>query len=271
MDKRVKFPSSEVRDDWIPRDEYIGPDVAQNEKDFLWPFVWQIACRETELKNVGDYIVYDILDDTMMVVRTGEGPDDFYAAYNVCQHRGRKLLTEPRGNLGSRILCKFHGWQYDLEGRLVHVPFEKDFDGCPAFADAKQQGLSKVKLARWGGWIWINQDQNAEPLEEHLGIIPEMVDPFEPENMRAVWNKTLIAPVNWKTILEAFNESYHAIATHTTGMIYNMNSPAAMYGKHGNYYFEQLTEGMEGASTAGTRYRKSNGKWTTAKSIAESI
>ena len=45
MDKRVKFPSSEVRDDWIPRDEYIGPDVAQNEKDFLWPFVWQIACR----------------------------------------------------------------------------------------------------------------------------------------------------------------------------------------------------------------------------------
>ncbi|HMP57695.1 MAG TPA: SRPBCC family protein, partial [Novosphingobium sp.] len=56
-----------------------------------------------------------------------------------------------------------------------------------------------------------------------------------------------------------------------SNMIYNMHSPTTNYGLHGHYRFEQLTEGMEGASTAATRYRASNGKWTTARSIAETI
>lgn len=270
MEQRVDLPRHEVREDWIPRAEYVDPEVAALEKDFLWPYVWQAACRETDLKSVGDYVTYDILDDTLLIVRSGTGPDDVYAAYNVCQHRGRRLYAGPRGNVGSRISCKYHGWQYDAEGNLAHVPFESDFAGCPSFDKAKL-GLQRVKIGRWGGWIWINQDENAEPLEQFLGVVPERVDPFEPENMRAVWNKTLIAPVGWKTILEAFNESYHAITTHNSNIIYNMNSPAQMYGLHGNYWFEQLAEGMEGAGTAGTRYRRSNGKWTNAKSIAETI
>jgi len=270
MDKLRETFGSEIRDDWIPREEYFGRDVAWREKEYLWPFIWQMACRETELKAVGDYVTYDILDDTVLIVRNGDGPDDFYAAYNVCQHRGTKLMLKPKGNIGSRISCRFHGWQYDSEGKLVHVPFEDDFQESPSFDKAKL-GLPRIKLARWGGWIWINQDENAEPLDEWLGVVPEMVDPFEPENMREVWSKTLIAPVNWKTVLGAFNESYHAIATHNSATIYNMDSPTRVVGRHGNYYFVQLTEGMEGASTAGSRYKKSNGKWTTAQSISETI
>lgn len=270
MDKRVDLLSNAVREDWIPRDEYVGADVAHNEKEYLWPYVWQMACRDTDIPGVGDYTTYDILDDTILIVRNGTGPDDIYAAYNVCQHRGRRLMPPGKGNVGARMLCKFHGWQYDLEGKLVHVSFEDDFSGCPAF-DKEKLGLQRIGVARWGGWVWVNQDSNAEPLMDFLGVVPEMVDPFEPENMRAVWNKTLLAPVNWKTFLEAFNESYHAIPTHNSNMIYNMNSPTRLYGKHGNYYFEQLTEGPEGAANGATRYRKSNGKWTTAQSIAETI
>lgn len=270
MDKRVTLTGQDLHDGWIPREDYVGPDVAANEQEYLWPYAWQIACRETDIPEVGDYATYDILDDTILVVRAGPEPDDIYAAYNVCQHRGRKLMREEKGKVGARILCKYHGWQYDLEGKLVHVPFEEDFAGCPAF-DKSKLGLQRVKSARWGGWIWINQDDDAEPLEEFLGVIPELLDPFEPENMRAVWNKTLIAPVNWKTILEAFNESYHAIPTHNSAIIYNMHAPTRTVGRHGNYDFVQLGSGTEGASTAGTRYRDADGKWTNAKSLAETI
>lgn len=270
MEQRVEPPRHAIRDDWIPREEYVDPERAALERDWLWPNVWQIACRDTDLKAVGDYIVYDILDDTILVVRSGPGPDDVYAAYNVCQHRGRRLYAGPSGNVGARISCKYHGWQYDAEGNLAHVPFESDFADCPAF-DKARLALPRVRLERWGGWIWINQDEHCEPLADFLGEAARLIDPFEPENMRAVWHKTLIAPVPWKVILEAFNESYHAIPTHNSNIVYNMNSPARMSGLHGNYWFEQLSSAVEGAGTAGTRYRKSNGKWTNAKSIAETI
>jgi phenylpropionate dioxygenase-like ring-hydroxylating dioxygenase large terminal subunit len=87
------------------------------ERERLWPRVWQMACREAELAAPGDFVVYDILDDSILVVRTGPGPDDFAAMYNVCQHRGRRLSDEPRGHIGKAIRCRFHGWQYAAPAR----------------------------------------------------------------------------------------------------------------------------------------------------------
>src|SRR5262249_13418142 len=160
------------------------------EKERLWPRVWQMACRETELKAPGDFITYDILDDSILIIRTGTGKDDVIAVYNVCQHRGRRLRDETHGRLGKLILCRFHGWQYNLTGELVHAHFEEDWNGCPAF-DKTALSLPRVKLERWGGWIWINQDENAEPLTDWLGAVPSFLDPFSPETMRPLWWKTI--------------------------------------------------------------------------------
>jgi phenylpropionate dioxygenase-like ring-hydroxylating dioxygenase large terminal subunit len=232
------------------------------ERDRLWPRVWQMACREAELAAAGDFVVYDILDDSILVVRTGPGVDDLAAMYNVCQHRGRRLRDEPRGHLGKAILCRFHGWQYAPTGELVHVHFEDDWRTCPAF-DKTKLGLPQVQVARWGGWIWIHQDPQAPPLAEWLGEVARFLDPFAPDAMRPLWWKTIVAPANWKILVEAFIEAYHSGATHQSGINYrSARVPGLVFGNHSMLY---------GEPGPFTEYKTADGRWVTPTSLQENM
>src|SRR5215471_7950574 len=98
---------------------YLSEDYARAEADKLWPKVWQHAGRVEEIPKVGDFLTYDIGDDSILVVRTA--PDAIKAYHNVCSHRGRRLVDAPQGTHsahGSRklLVCGFHGWRYDLDG-----------------------------------------------------------------------------------------------------------------------------------------------------------
>ena len=79
----------------IPVEAYISEDYARAERDKLWRKVWQQVGRVDELPEVGSYLTYDILDDSIIVVRTG--PNEFTAHHNVCMHRGRRLVDTSRG------------------------------------------------------------------------------------------------------------------------------------------------------------------------------
>lgn len=252
----------DIRPDWIPASRYRDPDLPRLERERLWPKVWQMACRESELTTRGSFVNYEILDDSILIVKTGDGPDDVLAYYNVCQHRGRKLREEYKGNFGDRISCRFHGWQWTIDGKNSHVHQHDDWSGCRQF-DKDSLGLQKVRVERWGGWIWINQDQDAESLSEFLGVVPDMLDPFEPEAMHPLWWKTIDAPVNWKIVVEAFNESYHATNTHSSFMAYSIRCPASAFGRHA--MFRILPSG------APVRYLDEANKWVVATSVAETI
>src|SRR5580658_7116993 len=99
----------------IPTEAYLSEQYARAEKDKLWSKVWQIACRIEELPKVGDYVTYDILDESIIVVRSA--PERISAYYNVCQHRGRRLL-DGRGQT-RQIRCPFHGWMWNLDGKNI--------------------------------------------------------------------------------------------------------------------------------------------------------
>ena len=142
---------------------YTSPDYARAERDRLWRKVWLQAGRVEEIPNVGDYITYDILEDSIIIVRSA--PDAIHAFYNVCSHRGRRLIDTPPGQKyakgnGLRFTCNFHAWSYNLEGRCTHVPDKEKWDG--ALTDERTR-LGPVKVDTWGGWLWINQDPNCEP------------------------------------------------------------------------------------------------------------
>jgi nitrite reductase/ring-hydroxylating ferredoxin subunit len=255
-------PKDIRRADFIPAEDYRGHDQARLEAERLWPRVWQMACRESELPNVGSFVRYDILDDSILVVRTGTGADDIVAYYNVCQHRGRELVDAPRGQLDATIGCRFHGWRWSFTGELRSVFMKEDWKGCPDF-DAQALSLPHVKVGRWGGWVWINQDPDCESLKDYLGVIPEILDPFEPENMRPLWWKTIMAPVNWKIVAEAFNEGYHSWATHTLGINYlNTRSPTVAHGRHAMFYSEPL--GLN-------EYKDEGGEWRNPNSAHENF
>lgn len=191
----------------IPPDAYTSRDYAMAEDELLWGKVWQAACRVEELPEVGDYVTYDIVEESIIVVRTA--PDRIQAFYNVCQHRGRRL-TEGAGN-ARQFVCGFHGWRWNLDGQTAFINDRAGYEGC---LTRENTALPPVRCDTWGGWVWINMDPDCEPLRDYLEPAASLLDPYQLDRMRYRWRQWLIFPCNWKTALEAFNESHHAAITH---------------------------------------------------------
>jgi phenylpropionate dioxygenase-like ring-hydroxylating dioxygenase large terminal subunit len=238
-----------VRADFVPKSDYISPEVLRRENERLWPRVWQIACRLEEIPRAGDFATYDIAGESILVVRTGAAIDALKAFYNVCQHRGRQL-KEGYGNTGETIFCRFHGWRYRLDGSPARVRSREDWAGCPDFQDADLR-LKEVRLDTWGGWVFINMDPNAASLRDYLAPVPEILDPFLFEDLRFNWYKTLVFPCNWKTAIDAFTEGYHTEATHPQMMKYGyLKFPTVAHGKHAMFYTGGGDESAKSTSTS---------------------
>src|SRR5437588_6705754 len=109
-----------VRDDgFVPKERYTSREFVELEMDRLWPRVWQVACREEQIPEVGDYLEYTIGDQSILVVRSA--PDTITASYNACLHRGTRL-GEGTGHFDDgTIRCRFHAWCYALAGPLTHL------------------------------------------------------------------------------------------------------------------------------------------------------
>ena len=203
---------------------YISEDYLRAEVDRLWRKTWLQAGRMEDIANVGDYITFDILDDSLLMVRRAEGdaPGAIKAFWNVCPHRGRKLVDTPAGQRNARgnktnILCGFHAWTFNLDGKCTFIQHQDDWNG--ALTEDRTR-LGEVKCETWGGWIWINMDPEAGPLADYLDPIPAMLDPYQLQNMRTRWRKWVIFDCNWKVALEAFNETYHVPGTHPEFMAF---------------------------------------------------
>ena len=106
----------------VPIEHYISREWHELEKERLWSRVWQFACREEHIPDVGDHIVYDIAGRSYIVMRSA--PDTIKAYPNACLHRGRQL-KQYDGNC-SEIRCPFHGFAWDLDGSLQDVPAHWD-------------------------------------------------------------------------------------------------------------------------------------------------
>jgi phenylpropionate dioxygenase-like ring-hydroxylating dioxygenase large terminal subunit len=200
---------SAVRKGLVPAEHYLSRDVVRLENEHLWPRVWQLACREEEIRNVGDFVTYDITDQSIIVVR--QAPDLIRAYHNVCQHRGRRL-TEGCGT-AARFHCRYHGWQWNLDGRVIRVLDRDDWAGCGHMGDEDLR-MREVRVDSWAGFVFVNFDADAEPLAQYLAPVPGYTDCFEFEKMRYRWYKSVRLPCNWKVAIEAFNEGYHVAGTH---------------------------------------------------------
>src|SRR5271170_2479364 len=103
---------------------YVSEGYARAERDKLWRKVWLQAGRLEEIPEVGNFITYDILDDSLLIVRSA--PDTISAYYNVCSHRGRRLVDTPPGahhasGKQMKFVCGFHSWTYNLQGQCTYI------------------------------------------------------------------------------------------------------------------------------------------------------
>jgi phenylpropionate dioxygenase-like ring-hydroxylating dioxygenase large terminal subunit len=253
MNKQVDITAEDLAEPLTyPVEAFISPEYAKAERDLLWPKIWQMAARLEDIPNVGDFITYNILDESIIIVRTG--PETLNAFYNVCPHRGRQLVNTPddvncvKGKK-QHFVCGFHGWTYDLEGRNTFVLDPQDWKGA---LTPERTCLSPLKVDTWGGWIYINMDPECEPLLEFLGDVDRILAPFEFEKMRYKWRQWVIYPCNWKTAIEAFMEPYHVAGTHTQLLKYGeFYAYSKAYGLHGVSGFDERDPELRKAGGTG--------------------
>ena len=220
-------------------DAYISPEYARAERDRLWRKTWLQAGRVEDIPTIGSYLTYDILDDSILIIRTAA--DEIKAYYNVCTHRGRRLVDTPPGARNARgkkmrFVCGFHSWTYDLDGHCVYIQDKELWNG--ALTD-ENTSLGKVKCEAWGGFIWINMDPESEPLLEYLDPAPGLLNPYQLQNMRCRWRKWIVFDCNWKVALEAFDEIYHVPGTHPEFMAFSdFPGWARNHGLHSNIGYD---------------------------------
>lgn len=213
----------------ISKDRYIDRRFHDLEIEHLWKKTWQMACREDQIPNVGDYYVYEIATLSFLVIRTA--PDEIKAHVNVCLHRGR-LLKVGQGLGAKEIRCPFHGWTWNLDGTVKELTTEWDFPGvCKDVAK-----LPDAKVGTWGGFVFINPDPEAGPLEEFLG--PVMIEHYRKvklENRYLQAHVQGVVKANWKLVMEAFMEGYHVITTHPQQMLTGGDLSNLRYDVFGNW------------------------------------
>jgi phenylpropionate dioxygenase-like ring-hydroxylating dioxygenase large terminal subunit len=198
----------------IGPEAYTSPDYARAEYERLWSKTWLQAGRVDDIPNPGDFVTFDIVAASIIIQRGDAG--ELRAFHNVCPHRGRRLIDVAPGQHNARgtkknIVCGYHGWTFNREGRCTYIPYDADWQGQ---LDEDRTSLGPVKVDSWGGWLWINLDPQAGPLRDYLEPAATMLDPYELQNMRARWRKWIVFDCNWKVAMEAFCETYHVDTTH---------------------------------------------------------
>ena len=211
----------------VPVERYFSKEIHDLEVEKIWKRVWQMACREEDIPDVGDYIVYDVAHLSFLVVRTAE--TEIKAYYNACLHRGRQL-REWSGKRAQEFRCPFHGWAWNIDGSILDIVCEWDFPQV----DRNEYNLPEVKVGTWQGFVFINPDENAEPLESFLG---ELDHHFERWDLGKRFKQAHVAKVircNWKIAQEAFMEAYHVVATHPQ-ILASLGDSNSQYDVFGNF------------------------------------
>ena len=234
--------------DRVPKERYYDPDFYALENEQLWPRVWQMACRLEEIPEPGDFVEYEILDQSVIVLRDDENA--VRAFQNACRHRGVKVV-DGRGSGASGFTCPFHGWCYGLDGANTHIPQRRTFSEHNL--QPGDVNLTPVRCEVWGGCAWINLDDDAPPLRQCIEPAATILDAWKVESLRTEWWYACRLPVNWKLAQQAFQEQYHVVEAHPQLVI-----PGMRYGaRDGGFdprrfvdaelqYLRTMSEGMAG-------------------------
>lgn len=205
----------------VSADVYRDPLRYELEVERVLRRSWMIAARSSELPNTNDWVLYEGHGDTVVVSRQ---PDGTVAAFhNVCQHRGVRLTRAETHGCTRRFTCPYHGWVYDTTGDLVGVPERDDFS--PESLDGLR--APTVAADEWGGWVWINLagPAAAPPLLDWIGSdITNDLGRFAMEGMILHEKLVFDLDVNYKCVVDGFNEVYHATELHHTSPDFTKSS-----------------------------------------------
>jgi phenylpropionate dioxygenase-like ring-hydroxylating dioxygenase large terminal subunit len=196
---------------------YVSPSYFEAEKEKIFKKVWLCVGREEEVAEPGDYKVKRIhaADTSVILIR---GKDKVVRAFhNMCSHRGNTVITETGHETlgsctGAVMACRFHGWAYGGDGRLIGVPQEERFYDC---FDKAKNGLAPVHCDIWEGFIFVCvADTPPVSLREYLGDYANHFAGFPFSEITFGFKYHTYLNCNWKVGHDSFLETYHVPFLH---------------------------------------------------------
>lgn len=191
----------------MPSSVYTSEDFLQAELDSIFSKDWFCAGRSSSISEPGEYLTLELAGQPIMVVREKSG--ELRAQSNVCLHRMSTLL-HGRGKTSS-IVCPYHAWTYELNGKLRGAPaMEENQSFCK-----KNLRLPEVRCEEWFGWIMVTLNPDAPDVHKQLSEVADMVADYEMGSYQETFFETHVWDTNWKVLAENFMESYHLPVCHS--------------------------------------------------------
>ncbi len=201
----------------VSREIYVNDDIYREEQERVFARAWLYVGHESQVRNPGDFFVSKMGEES--VIMTRDRADRIHVFLNSCRHRGMKVCRYDDGNTRA-LVCPYHAWTYDLDGRLIGV---QDYEGSyqPPF-DKAEWGLVEVaQLANFRGTIWATWDRHAPSFDDYLGDAAFALDlglrPWDGGNGELELLGSVqkwIVPCNWKFIAENFAGDFFHVVTH---------------------------------------------------------
>ncbi len=189
----------------LPRELYVSDAAFEFDAQVMLKSVWLYACTVAHVKHPGDYFVFQLASNSIIVVR---GRDQQVRAFwNSCRHRGARICEQQRGR-ASRLTCPYHQWTYGLDGALLAArSMAEDFD-------KQDHGLTPVALENIGGLIFICMADEPPPIDRVKADIADQIGIYDLEKCKVAVQDDLIEDANWKLVMENNRECYHCDAGH---------------------------------------------------------
>ena len=200
---------------------YSSAEVFRAETDRIFHRQWFCAGRVEQIAAKGDCLHVAVAGESLLLLR---GRDDgLRGFYNVCRHRGSRLLRSPplpdvmapramrSGTFGAAVVCPYHAWSYNLDGTLRAAPYVRFDEQC------SKDGFSLVPIHvdTWGGFIFVNLSATTPaPLLEQLAAPVSMLARYPLQDLRRGAQLVYDVRANWKVIMENYNECYHCGPVH---------------------------------------------------------
>ena len=192
----------------IPSRWYTDPAMLAVERTSVFGRCWQPVGLAAWADRPGTYFSGDIAGEPVLVTCDSEGA--LRAFSNVCRHRGSELCAAPGS--GTVIRCPYHGWTYQLDGRLHGAP---EFEGVEDW-DRSAVCLPEFRAERWGPYIFVKMDAASPSLAEVMGAIPAEVAGIgcPIDDLRLAYRRDYVIECNWKVYVDNYLEGYHLPAAH---------------------------------------------------------
>ena len=205
---------------------YTSADIYRLDMDKVISRQWQYVDHVSRVPNPGDYLTYEIAEESIIIVRGQDG--ELHAHFNVCRHRGSRVCLDKSGHT-KRLVCPYHAWAYALDGKLESArQMPDDFD-------ASQYALPSCRLAVFDGLIFINLGgDDAADFSYIAENLSPFLSPHSLERTKVVHEETYPTYANWKLAVENFRECYHCAPAHPEYTQVNAYVRAGEVGNH-NY------------------------------------